>query len=444
MDLREEAISMIMKAIEVVRPSRALLNTVRIQNHHLYIKDQPLSPDQFDGIYVIGFGKASAAMASSMEQILGDQLKSGIVITKYEHSVPTSKIKVVEAGHPVPDENTLRFTNELIAFLRNIPKKSLVFTLISGGGSALLESLPTDISLEDLQTTTSLLLKSGADITEINTIRKHISRVKGGQLLRYIYPRMNVSLIISDVIGDPLDFIASGPTSPDSTTFQEAEAIIQKYQLEEKIPSSVWHHIKKGVSGKISETPKEGDPIFENNKNIIIANNMIALKEIERQARENGFHPVILSHAVEGEARELGKMIAGIGRSVAEIGYPVPIPAAIIFGGESTVTVTGNGKGGRNQELATGFLTKSPAIKAPFAFVACGTDGTDGPTDAAGGIIDPDTLKKLSEKQLDPFTYLNNNDTYHLLKELDALLKTGPTQTNVMDINLLLIGADQE
>ncbi|GAB4168839.1 MAG: glycerate kinase [Calditrichia bacterium] len=439
MELVTFAQKVIKKALQSVHPDQAVKDAIYLNQNKLHISDKEIDLKDHDGIYVIGMGKAGAGMAKAVEDILLPHLIGGFVITKYEHTVPTQKIEIAEAAHPVSDENTLVHTRTMLDKISGLSDKTLILTLISGGGSALLELLPDQISLQDYQKVVKELLACGADITEINTIRKHLSRVKGGQLLRQIYPRTNISLIISDVIGDPVDFIASGPTAPDSTTFRGAWNIIQSYQLTDKLPEKVIEHLKKGVNGDIPDTPKASDVIFDRNHNIIIANNLKALKVMEKEVREAGFKPVVLGNMIEGEAREVGIVLAGIAKSIEVSQYPESPPAAVIFGGETTVVLKGDGKGGRNQELAVSFLNHLTGFSRDFVMVACGTDGTDGPTDAAGGIVQHEHFSLIKERKLNPDDYLNNNNCYYFLKEINGLLMTGPTQTNVMDINLLLI-----
>lgn len=439
MSLLSQAGEFIHLAIQAVTPARCIPDSVRIESTDLVIGQSSFPMDRYDGIYVIGFGKASAAMAVETEKILGDRLKEGMVITRYGHALPTRKILILEASHPIPDENTLLATGQLIRFVQSIPERALVLILISGGGSALLESLPAGISLEDLQQTFRLLLHSGANIREMNTVRKHLSTVKGGQLARLLYPRPHISLIISDVIGDPLEYIASGPTYPDPTSFRDAWFVVEKYRIAEKLPGSVLKFLKKGFHGEIPDTPKAGDVFFEHAYYEIIANNFRAVRLLETLCREAGYHPLLLTHRMEGEARGIGKVLAALVWSVKEKSIPVHPPAAILFGGESTVTVTGSGLGGRCQEMATALLANLRGFDGEFAFIACGTDGMDGPTDAAGGAVSFHHLCTMEEKRLNPFDYLANNNCYYFLQQIDGLFKTGPTGTNVMDLHILLI-----
>jgi glycerate-2-kinase len=378
-------------------------------------------------------------MAQALEKLLGDYISGGLAIVKYGHSAACKRIKIREAAHPVPDENGLQATSKILEICKNAGKKDLVFCLISGGGSALLEKLPEEISLGDLQAASQRLLECGAAIEEINTIRKHISLVKGGKLARAVVPAKCLTLIISDVIGDPLEAIASGPTAPDATTFSDARAVIQKYRLKKQLPASVRGYLEKGLRGEAPETLKPGDPVFRLVENIILGSNFTALTAARKTAEALGFNTTILGSSIRGEAREAARAIAGIVQEVSATGNPVSRPACLLFGGETTVTVRGKGKGGRNQEFALAALLVLKDMPQPHILFSCGSDGTDGPTDAAGAFISPEIYRAVTAANLDPLFYLQNNDAYHFFEQAGGLIKTGPTGTNVMDIGIVLI-----
>ena len=396
-------------------------------------------------LLVVGFGKASCPMARAIEELFSSYIDLGIVITKYGHTISQlpyaerqhSKISIVEAGHPVPDENGFKGTEEIVKILKDADENTFVLCLISGGGSALLVSPYEGITLPDKQTITDLLLKSGADITELNTVRKHISRVKGGRLAENAYPARVMSLIISDVIGDRLDVIASGPTSPDSTTYYDALNVIGKYGLRDRAPLSVLEVLKKGAEGLISETPKENSHVFERVEPIITGNNKKALEAAKSRAESLLLDTEIISSELTGEAKEVGKWLAEKAIETRNLGK-LRRPCCLISGGETTVTVKGNGLGGRNTELALAFAIAIKGIDG-ITLLSAGTDGTDGPTDAAGAIVDRATLQKAAEKSLSASAYLAANDSHTFLKKTDDLLITGPTGTNVMDIQVVLI-----
>jgi glycerate 2-kinase len=393
---------------------------------------------QYKRLIVIGFGKASCPMAKSLEDQLFDLIDYGIVITKYKHCPSPNmlkKIRIFEAGHPVPDENGLIATEAIINLLKGVDKNILLICLISGGGSALFVSPYEGITLNEKQKVTELLLKAGANISELNTVRKHISKVKGGRLAEIAYPAKIISLILSDVIGDRLDVIASGPTAPDKMKYNEALNVLEKYGLIALTPTSVLETLHKGANGLIPETPKEGDKAFRNPENIIIGSNRKALEAAKTKAEKLGFHAEILSSEISGEAREVGRRLAKKGIEAKGKGQGA---RCLISGGETTVTVKGNGLGGRNTEFALSFAMEIEGIDG-ITLLSAGTDGTDGPTDAAGAIVDGETVKKAKAAGLNPEEYLRNNDSYNFFKKIDGLFVTGPTGTNVMDIQIMVV-----
>lgn len=390
-------------------------------------------------IYVIGFGKASCLMMKAIEDSIED-VHNAVIITKYGHcdySYKSKKISIFEGGHPIPDENGLKGTEEVIRLLRNSFEKTLVVCLISGGGSALLVSPYEGITLDEKKNLTELLLKAGANILEVNTVRKHISRVKGGRLVEIAYPARMISLILSDVIGDRLDVIASGPTSPDTTTYNDALQVLEKYHIRKKSPRSVVEALEKGKKGIIPETPKEGDKTFERLENVIIGSNKAALTAIQNESEKRGFSVELFSSELSGEAKDVGRWLARKALQVKSL-QTVKSPICIISGGETTVNVTGKGVGGRNMELALSFAREIEGIPG-ITFLSAGTDGTDGPTDAAGAIVSGQTVIKAKTHGISPEKYLEDNDSYNFFKNIDELFVTGPTGTNVMDIQIIVI-----
>lgn len=386
----------------------------------------------FKRLVVVGFGKASAAMASAIEDSVGDLVETGIIVTKYGHlgSTKLGKIKAFEAAHPVPDENGLKAAEQILRLLSESGEETLVVCLISGGGSALLAAPAEGISLSEKQMVTNALLKAGADINELNAVRKHISRVKGGRLAHEAYPAKMISLIVSDVIGDQLDVIASGPTSPDSSTWQGALDVMTKYRISE--PASVVEIIRKGAEDLLPDNPKPGDTIFDRVENIIVGSNRLALAAAKEEAETIGFTAEILTDSLRGEARDAACVLA------SDAMLKGLRPMCLIAGGETTVTVKGSGKGGRNMELALAFSIEIEG-RDGITLLAAGTDGTDGPTDAAGAIVDGKTAKKARKAGVEPIHYLDNNDSYTFFELAGGLLKTGPTGTNVMDIDIILL-----
>lgn len=423
-------------------------NVVKLYTHKIRSVYQDGS---FKRLIVISFGKAACNMAKALEGELMDIIDAGVVITKYGHttvqqcdSMTYSNAllrccAIFEAGHPVPDENGLRGTEEIVRLLKDADKTTLVVCLISGGGSALLVSPFEGISLTEKQEITDLLLKAGADINELNTVRKHISKVKGGRLAEIAYPAKVISLILSDVIGDRLDIIASGPTAPDQTTFRDAINVLEKYSLIDRTPKNIIDVLKKGAKGLIKETPKEGHKIFQNVKNIIIGSNKIALNAAKQKAEELGLYSEIISSELTGEARDAGRWLAKRVEEFKSLRVQgCKMPVCIISGGETTVTVKGNGIGGRNMELALSFAIEIEGTDG-ITLLSAGTDGTDGPTDAAGAIVDGDTVREAKSLGINPLEYLDNNDSYNFFKKIDGLFITGPTGTNVMDIQIIVI-----
>ena len=436
--LRESAQNILKSALKAVDPYNLVFEQIKRKKNKLTFQSgYELDLDKFNNVYLLGIGKGVAPMARAVSKVLDDKLISGDIIVKYEHGQSVNKIAVHEAGHPIPDENTLKATSLVLSKLKNLSDTDLVFVLLTGGGSALFEKLPDTVNLNDLQTLNETLLGSGATIHEINCIRKHISYIKGGQLARLIYPAKVVTLVLSDVVGDDLSVIASGPTTPDESTFAEAIEIIKKYKIKNKTPQSILEVLNDGVDGKIAETPKSNDSIFNSVTNMVIGSNIVSLKAAEDKATKLGFNTLVLTSMIQGEVKELAKVIEALIREIQQSDIPIEKPACLLIGGEPTLKVTGKGKGGRNQEFALTVLNKG--IERPYLFLSCGTDGTDGPTDAAGAIVTHNTLQKSELLNLNTKEYLANNDAYNFFSPLRDLIKTGPTRTNVMDIMITLV-----
>ncbi|WP_072864400.1 glycerate kinase type-2 family protein [Marinitoga hydrogenitolerans] len=377
-------------------------------------------------VFLISIGKAAWRMANAAKEELKDKIQKGIVITKYDYGLGNIKnMEIYEAGHPIPDKNSLKATKRAIELIKNLDDDYEILFLVSGGGSALFELPENGVTLDDIQNITSQLLKSGADIEEINAIRKRLSKVKGGKFAKLSYPKQIYALVLSDVLGDKLDSIASGPAYTDKTTTNDVFNIIKKYDI--KINTEIKKVLEK-------ERPKN----ISNTKHIIIGSVKLACEYAMQKAKELGYNPLLLTTMLNCEAKEAGRFFANIAKEEIKSNNPIKKPCAIIAGGETVVMVKGNGIGGRNQELAYSFAIEIEGIEN-IVFASVGTDGTDGPTDAAGGIVDGDTIKKIKNKGLDPLIFLENNDTYNALEESESLLKTGPTGTNVNDIMILLI-----
>ncbi|MGD0668327.1 MAG: glycerate kinase [Bryobacteraceae bacterium] len=390
---------------------------------------------RFRHIYVIGAGKAGASMARAAERALGGRITGGLVNVKYGHLAKLRRVELNECGHPVPDEHGVAGAERIAEIASSAGAGDLVLCLISGGASALLPLPAPPVTLAEKQEVTRLLLASGADIHEINCVRKHLSAIKGGQLARLAWPARVEALLVSDVIGDNLDVIGSGPAAPDPSTFADAAEVLDRYGIRDKVPAAVRARIDQGVASTLDETPKPGDKLFARVRNTVVGGNRLALDAAARHARQLGFRTLVLSSSVAGETREIARMHAAIAREVAEFGRPVKPPACIITGGETTVTLRGDGLGGRNQEFVLAAALDIAGLDNVVVFSA-GTDGTDGPTDAAGAIADGDTLRRKPDAR----RYLDANDSYHYFESLGDLVITGPTNTNVADVRILLIG----
>lgn len=440
MTLRDQALNIFKAGLKAADSYAAVQRFITLRENRLSIGtiDYCLGKKHADNIFVIGFGKGAARMALAVQDKLGSLIRGGIVIVKYGHSQKLDRIEVREAGHPIPDISGVRSTEELLHLLKGTGPCDLVICLISGGGSSLLTAPFPPVSLADKQILTQKMLEVGADIYEINTLRKHLSRVKGGRLAEAAHPSTLISLILSDVIGDRPEIIASGPTVPDPSTFGDCLAVLDKYGLSPDISPAILNHLRLGCQGKVEETPKPGDAVFSGTENLIIGSNRGAAAAAEKKAAELGYNTLILSTEIQGDTREAARLHIETTRRIYRSGLPIPRPACLISGGETTVVVKGGGKGGRNQEFV---LASVPDLKGmeDILVLSCGTDGTDGPTDAAGAMADGQTAIRADKLGMDPVEYLENNDSYHFFQRLNDLVITGPTCTNVMDLRLVLI-----
>jgi glycerate 2-kinase len=480
------------RAVDSVNPENLIRDRLNIKGDRLTITSEDGNLDidirGYTRIVVIGAGKATARMAKAVEAICGDRITEGLISVKYGHTEPLSIIETIEAGHPVPDFNSLDAAARILEMADRADEQTLILNLISGGGSALLaaplhsiiegvevapkgtspeglrsvapkgtssEGLPSvapkgtsslrsiALTLEELQETTRVLLGSGATIEEVNCIRKHLSAIKGGRLAEHAYPALQINLLLSDVIGDRLDTIASGLSTHDNTTYNQALAILEKYGIQGAVPARVTRTLEAGGQGLIPETPKRGAALFERVNNLIIGNNLVAVRAAVGEAKHLGYDSIALSSRIIGEAREAAKVFAGIVKDVQRHGILAGKPSCIVWGGETTVTLQGSGKGGRNQEFALSFLLELQEYAAGYeqgiALLAASTDGNDGPTDAAGAYASTGVLVKSAELSLDPLDYLKNNDSYTFFDKTGFLLRTGPTNTNVCDLQIALV-----
>jgi len=421
-------------ALAAADPAQAVLRHVTLTNGVLIAGRKRYRLDAYSNIFVIGAGKAGASMARAVEKLLGKRIRGGLINVKYGHVSRLRHIQLNEAGHPVPDRQGELGAARIAEMARAAGPQDLVICLISGGASALLPLAAPPVTLADKQRTTQLLLDCGANIHEMNCIRKHISQVKGGQLARLAYPATVLTLILSDVIGDDLDVIGSGPTVPDRSTFADASAILSKYVLLDRIPPSV----RERLAGNADETPKPGDKIFDKVQNMIVGSNRLAVDAAVVQARALGYRTMVLSTFIEGETSDVARVHAAVAKEIRASGQPLKPPACVISGGETTVTIRGNGLGGRNQEFALAAAIDIAGME-DVVIASIGTDGTDGPTDAAGAIADGATVARAEAAGIRAVDSLANNDAYHFFEPLNGLIKTGPTGTNVADIRIVLV-----
>ncbi len=439
-------------ALNAVDPKGIIRSTIHLSQNRLRVQDEEFNLQSFRKIFVVGGGKASGKMAEALAEILGSRISTGIVNVPY-HEVGTEpatetgssgltsltgSIKLQQASHPIPDEAGLKGAREILELASKASKDDLIICLISGGGSSLMPLPRGKVSLNDKRLITESLLRSGATIDEINTVRKHVSDFKGGMLAKAAYPATIINLILSDVIGDPLDFIASGPTVPDSTTFGDAVEIVKRYKLWGKLPASARTVLTEGMLRRIPETPKKGDKVFRKVHNFIIGNNRVASLAACRSLQDQQFSSLLATSYLEGEARHVGTVLGAITREIVQSGNPLRRPCGIVAGGETTVTVTGDGNGGRSQELVLSAALKISGLKG-VVVASLSTDGIDGPTSAAGALADGDTVSRALEQRLDARSHLANNDSYNFFLGMHDLLLTGPTATNVNDIAVIVV-----
>jgi glycerate 2-kinase len=432
-----ESIARILAAsIRAVEPGAAVAHFVRRDGNVLTVSDRAYDLKSFRRMAILGIGKASVAMAEALAGILGPPLEIGLVITKHASAIPEFPFTILEGGHPIPDEHSLEAGKKTIEFVSSLGPGDLLFCLISGGGSALVSTPLEGLSLEDMQAFTSALLACGARIDEINSLRRRLERLKGGGLVRASNGATIVSLILSDVVGNPLEAIASGPTAPDPMTRSDALAVLEKYGLRGRVPASILAALEQAP-----ETPKPDDPIFKSVQNVIVGSNLLAAEAALTQAGMEGFHPYLLGIDLQGEARQAAFELATFLRKAKKTGDPVPPPACIVAGGETTVTLRGKGKGGRNTELALAAVTELADVP-DVMLVTLATDGEDGPTDTAGAVVTGETYRQAAGMSLHPDNFLCRNDSYTFFAELDDLLKPGPTGTNVNDLVFLFVFND--
>lgn len=437
MDRRQIAEQIFLAGVESVLPDKLITRTMSVTGDSLQIDKLKISLGKTKSIYVIGAGKASAIMALEVEKILGDRITEGHIIVKYGHSAELKLIKITEAGHPFPDANGFSATKSILEIARKAKADDIVICLLSGGGSSLLCDCPEELTPDDLILVNKLLVNCGAGIKEINAVRKHLSKVKGGQLAAAVYPATLVSLILSDVIGDHPDVIASGPTAPDPTTFIDAIEVLEKFNVKQSLPARVIDFLYSGAMLKRPETPKPGDKIFDKTWNILIGTNRIALESSRLKAQEQNINAVVIVDEVQGDVVSVSEYLVDMALQFKNDRHEVK-PVCILLGGETTVRMTGKGAGGRNQHLAL-LCAKHLEDKPGITILCAGTDGNDGPTKAAGAVVDSDTISYALSRKVDPDRYLKDFNSYGFFNKTSGHIITGPTRTNVMDIVVILV-----
>jgi len=440
--LRSDASRIWSAALHAVDAKAAVRKCVTRRQHELRAGKLCLDLRNFGRVWVIGAGKAAAHMGQALEQVLGKFVTGGLLVTKYGHALPLKKLTLLEAGHPLPDANSAAAGLRLYSFVKEqVAPEDLVFCVFSGGASALLSLPVPGITWQEKQACTKLLLNAGADVKETNAIRKHLSLLKGGNLARLLAPAAVVSLVLSDVVGDSLETVASGPLVADPSTFGDCLETVLRLDLLDRIPASIHRRLEDGTAGRVPETPKPGDPALQSVVSFMVANNSTACAAAAREARRRGYRTTILTTRLEGDTRQAARFHMSIAEEIVSGRGPARRPACLLSGGETTVRVTGTGMGGRNQEFALCCARPLASLAAPCVVASLGTDGTDGPTDAAGAVADNTTLPrslKFGSRFL--MESLDNNDSYHFFKRLGDLIITGPTGTNVMDLHIILTG----
>lgn len=424
------------RALAAVDPEQAVFS---------YLQEHPVPTDHYQRIFLVGAGKGAVPMARGVEKVLGNRLQAGLVVVKDGHGGQLERTRVLEASHPEPDERGVEATRRITSFMEEeLTAEDLLIVLLSGGGSALLPLPVEDLTLAEKKQATSVLIRCGADIHEINAIRKHISQVKGGRLLEFSNGATVLALVLSDVVGDDFSSIASGPTSGDPSTYNDCLEILERYRIEDELPASVVSYLKAGAEGGPDappETPKPGDARFDKVTNALVATNFSALQAAADQASKAGYQPLILTSSLSGRTADAARFHVAIAREMLRSGNPLPPPCCIISGGETTLQVQGKGKGGRNMEFALWCIHEIRHWQeAPLLFASLGSDGTDGPTDAAGATASFATLSRARARNLSTADFLRRNDSYHFFEAVDDLIVTGPTRTNVMDLHFILVG----
>lgn len=439
--LRRDALSVFRAGLEAASPENAIKRALSLEDGVLSIGTIRFDLRELSGVVLLGGGKASRGMGLALWRLLADRVQQGVLSVPYGQGGILEGLHILEASHPLPDDRGVDNTRRLIRAAAETPESHLILFLISGGASSLLVHPPEGVALEDLVEMNRALLSCGAEIGEMNTVRRHVSEVKGGRLALSTYPTPFVTLIISDVPGDDPSDVGSGPSVPDATTYLDAQGVIEKYSLGDQIPQSILEYVRSGVSGDLAENPDRGDPAFSNSEAVVIANSAGSVRAACAKAEEMGYNSLLLPDPVTGDTEESALRHIEVAKHVLRGDGPVNPPACIVSGGETTVRVKGSGRGGRNQEFG---LHAAIGIEGePVVVLSADTDGADGSTDAAGAICDGQTLMRARKKRMAPASYLYNNDTYRFFQRLGDLVKTGPTGTNVMDLHVVMVGENE-
>ncbi len=435
---RDTALACLRDAVESVAPERVVADAVSVEGDELRVGDRTFDLRDYDEIAVVGGGKAGHGVASALERVLGDRISAGaVVVPDVPEADPEWRIDRLPGDHPVPSEAGVESTRRVVELTRDADAETLVLAVITGGGSAILPAPVEGVPLDDLRTTTNALLDAGAEIGDLNAVRKHLSTLKGGGLAELAAPATVVGILLSDVVGNDLSVIASGPTAPDATTYDDALVVLDRYGVD--APESVRAHLEAGARGDREETPGAGDPAFDRVTNVVVADGFTALSAARETARDRGYETCILSSRVRGEAREAATTHVAVAEESLATGNPVSPPAVVLSGGETTVTVRGDGEGGPNLEFA---LSAALSLPEGATLAAADSDGCDGGTDVAGAVVDADTF--APDDRDAARAALDDNDALPALEGRDAVLRTGPTGTNVNDVRVLVVESPEE
>ena len=429
----ETAIACLRDAVAAVLPDRVVRDAVAVEGDELRVADATYDLGRFDRVLVVGGGKAGDGVADALEAVLGDRIDGGVVVTPAPGR--GERIDRLPGAHPVPSEEGVESASRIVDRLADADDRTLVLAVVTGGASAVIPTPADGVSLSDLQATTDALLRSGAHIGELNAVRKHLSTLKGGGLARLAAPATVVGLVFSDVVGNDLGVVASGPTAPDDTTYDDALSVLARYDLD--VPESVRDRLERGARGAVDETPKSDDPAFDRVTNHVLADAHAALSAARETARDRGYEPTILSSRVRGEAREAAKTHVAVAEEVAATGDPLDAPAVVLTGGECTVTVDGDGEGGPNLEYC---LSAARELGTDAVVAAIDSDGEDGGTAVAGAVVDAATVETRSDES-EAAAALADNDALPFLRERGRLVQTGPTGTNVNDLRVAVVDA---